>query len=270
MKKMLATIALVVILCIPFSIGSGSYDYFEGEFYEGVHRVSIDIPPAEYMVLATSKYGGYVCVSSDANGNDIIFNDLFDTNTIITVQAGEYVELSRCYAMLIDLFYESSRIDLEETGVMLRVGYDIAPGEHKLTAAEGEKGYYCVYPDSRRSKIVANKNFENSAYVKVKDGQYLALSRCFIEPSAAPSPTEPIAPVVLDADGIVYGITRSDDINVRELPTASASRVTKIAKKGTEVVILGSEVDTDGGMWYRIWIDGAEAYILGKFIDLIP
>ena len=49
-----------------------------------------------------------------------------------------------------------------------------------MTAEEGETGYYCVYGDSRHDDIIANDNFEGSAYVKVNDGQYLVLVRCLL------------------------------------------------------------------------------------------
>ncbi len=157
----------------------------EDSGYEsGQYKAGVDLPAGEYVLLATSNYGGYFSVSLDANGNHILFNDNFETNSIITVERGDYVELSRCVAFLAGIFYQDYSIKEGMSGVMLKVGrgYDIAPGEYRLKADEGGYGgYYCIYTDSRRSDIIANDNFDNTAYVSVADGQYLLLSRCSIQ-----------------------------------------------------------------------------------------
>ena len=64
---------------------------------------------------------------------------------------------------------------------MLKVGYDIMPGEYKLVVTGNLPGYYCVYDSSRQVDIVANDNFKNGTWVTVKYGQYLVLSRCHIQ-----------------------------------------------------------------------------------------
>ncbi len=151
------------------------------EYYsEGQYKVGDDLPAGEYVLLNNSSRSGYFCVSSDANGDDILFNDNFDYNSIITVKKGEYVELNRCEAVPSAVFYTSEKIPADEPGSMLKVGVDIAPGEYKLIAESDSSGYYCVYPDSRHQKIITNDNFKNSARVKVKKGQYLVLNRCTI------------------------------------------------------------------------------------------
>lgn len=147
---------------------------------EGQYKVGTDIPEGEYLVLSISTLGGYFCVSSDANQDDIIFNDNFDTNSTIMVYDNEYLELSGSVAIPLDEFYSKHTIRLSNTGVMLRVGYDIEPGEYKLIATD-DSGYYCIYDNTRQDDIIANDNFDNSSYVEVREGQYLILSRCVIE-----------------------------------------------------------------------------------------
>ena len=151
-------------------------------YYEGQYKIGNDMPKGEYVLVA-GEYGGYFCVSSDANGDDIICNDNFDINSIVTVKEGEYLELSRCIAVPAEEFYTEHAIPKGKSGVMYKVGVDLEPGEYKVKAVTGDSGYYCIYNDSRHDDIVANDNFEGSSYVKVKKGQYLILSGCLISES---------------------------------------------------------------------------------------
>ena len=85
-------------------------------------------------------------------------------------------------AIDMDDFYREYTINYSgNTGVMLRVGYDIMPGEYKLRAESGTSGYYCIYPNPRYEDILANDNFKNSAYVYLSYGQYVILNRCYVQ-----------------------------------------------------------------------------------------
>ena len=187
MKKKRQTLVLVIALVIlSLSLTCSAYaesDPFEGmrTYYEGQYKVGRDFMAGEYVLLNTSYYSGYFAISSDANGRDIIANDLFDVNSIITVRNGEYLELSRCIAVDATDFYSSYTIKTDHDGTMLKVCYDITPGEYKLIAASGKSGYYCIYNNSRQTDIVDNNLFKNSAWVTVKNGQYLVLDRCHIQ-----------------------------------------------------------------------------------------
>lgn len=150
-------------------------------FEAGQYKVGLDISAGEYVLMATGSTSGYFSVSSDPNGNDILFNDNFAVNSIIEVRNGEYVELSRCLAISAADFYSEYTIKENLSGVMYKVGYDIQPGEYKLIADSGKSGYYCIYGDARHDDIIANDNFDNSRYVSVKRGEYLVLSRCRIK-----------------------------------------------------------------------------------------
>lgn len=145
-------------------------------YYEGQYKVGVDIPAGEYMVVA-GDYGGYFSVTSDANGNDILFNDNFDSNSIITIYENEYLELSRCFALPVDEFYDYYTVNTDNDGVMLKVGLDIPAGEYKIDAANGS-GYFCIYGDSRHDDIISNDNFNGTRYITVNEGEYLLLSRC--------------------------------------------------------------------------------------------
>ena len=177
------SVAIISIICLLFSAANASDDPFEGMrvYDEGQYKVGRDFVAGEYVLLNASDYSGYFAISTDANGRDIISNGLFDVNSIITVYDGDYLELSRCIAIDSADFYSSYTIKTDRDGTMLKVGYDILPGEYKVVAASGTSGYYSIYNDSRQIDIIDNSLFKNSAWVTVKYGQYLALTRCHIQ-----------------------------------------------------------------------------------------
>lgn len=183
MKRRLLFFVLVIASIFVGNNVAYADNPFEGmNTYEaGQYKVGADMDAGQYVLMATGSISGYFCVSSDANGNDILFNDNFETNSIIEVKNGEYVELNRCMAIDLDDSYARCTIKTSKTGVMFRVGYDIQPGEYKLIAESGKTGYYCIYNDARHDKIISNDNFKNSSYVSVKQGQYLILNRCTIK-----------------------------------------------------------------------------------------
>ncbi len=149
----------------------------------GNYKVGSDIPAGTYYIECTdSKWSAYFCISADSNGDKILENDNFNTHTFITIENGQYLEIKRGKATL-----ASSITDLVPGSSfgegMYRVGTDIEAGEYKLTSTDATwPGYYCVYDNVSASRnIQSNKNFDGNAYVTVKNGQYLELSRCKAE-----------------------------------------------------------------------------------------
>lgn len=175
-------VAMMAVMLLSTAYASND-DPFEGmrTYYEGQYKVGRDFIAGEYVLLNTSDYSGYFAISSDANGRNTIANGLFEVNSIISVYDGEYLELSRCIAIESTDFYSSYTIKTDRDGTMLKVGYDIMPGEYKLIAESGNQGYYSIYNDSRQTNIIDNSLFKNSAWVNVKLGQYIVLSRCHIQ-----------------------------------------------------------------------------------------
>ncbi len=157
-----------------------------GETYsEGMYKVGTDIPAGEYCLFSDDEYGGYYSVCKNSNVDDIdsiINNDNFDYNAFVTVSDGQYLELSRAYAVPVgDIDGKKYKIETDGEGTF-RVGTDIEAGEYKLECTEAEySGYYCVYDSSDpEADIVGNDSFDGQAYVTVTDGQYLQLSFCKI------------------------------------------------------------------------------------------
>ena len=154
----------------------GGYTAYPTHDYENsTYKIGITMPAGEYVIFANSSYGGYFCLSSDSNGDDIIQNDNFDYNSIIRVENGEYLELSRCYAEPIS---SAGTISTSGEG-MFKIGTHLSAGEYTLQAI-GDHGYYCVYNDDRQDDIAHNDNFSGTTYVTVRAGQYLELSNCKI------------------------------------------------------------------------------------------
>lgn len=164
------------------SSGSGYSSSSSGSGFPSLHKyenstykIGTDMPAGEYVFFANSSVSGYFCLSSDSAGDSIIQNDNFSYDSIMTVEDGEYLELSRCYATPI-----SSVTSLDTSGEgMFKVGVHLKAGEYKLEAT-GSSGYYCVYDDDRQDDIASNDNFTGTTYVTVRSGQYLELSRCRI------------------------------------------------------------------------------------------
>ncbi len=158
---------------------SNGIDFSSLHKYENsTYKIGSTMPAGEYVLFTNSSISGYFCLSSDSSGmtSSIITNDNFNYTSIITVEDGEYLELSRCYAEPIGT---AGTLTTSGEG-MFKIGTHLSSGEYELQATESISGYYCIYSDSRRSKIVSNDNFMGTKYVTVRDGQYLELSRCKI------------------------------------------------------------------------------------------
>lgn len=69
-------------------------DYTQGTMF----KIGYQLPAGEYKLQSNSEYGGYYAVLTGLTGSiyDISTNDNFHGQTYITVQDGQYLELSRC------------------------------------------------------------------------------------------------------------------------------------------------------------------------------
>ncbi len=147
----------------------------------GMYKVGTDIPAGLYVLTAGTSYSGYYKVTSDSSGSfdSILYNENFNGRCYLELKNGQYVELTRCTAISFDDAEPLSPTGGTLSGDWLKVGFDIAPGEYKITAVSGT-GYCAVYSHATTdfANIVTNDNFTGSKYITVKAGQYLQLSRC--------------------------------------------------------------------------------------------
>lgn len=142
----------------------------------GMHKVGTDIPVGEYVLKANGY--GYFQISSDSSGelDSIVANDNFTTNSIVTVQDGQYLTLNDCTAYKMG---EEPTLDTTKEG-MFKVGVHLPAGEYKVHS-DG-RGYVEVSSSSSHllDNIVTNDNIEGDSYITVSDGQYLKLSDAYI------------------------------------------------------------------------------------------
>lgn len=144
----------------------------------GEYKVGKDIPAGEYYVKCDG-YNLYVEVASDSSGNldSIIYNLNTGGGAYITVEDGEYLEISGGNLYKIDDAPDRGPEGGYYKEGMYKVGEDIPAGEYDVEASNG-LAYIEVSSDSRHQieGIVTNDNFENNKIITVEDGQYLTLS----------------------------------------------------------------------------------------------
>ena len=76
---------VVFFLLVGMIIISCKNAYATSSYPVGQYKVGTDMPVGEYILFASGGKG-YFCVSSDSNAKDILFNDNFEYNSIITVR----------------------------------------------------------------------------------------------------------------------------------------------------------------------------------------
>jgi hypothetical protein len=148
-----------------------------GKYTEGTYKIGTDISEGEYVIFGADGelFKGYFSLSSDSNEKDIIVNDNFNYCTIIYAKQGEYLKIQGSYMIPL----EEAKLGTDGEG-FFKIGYHLSAGEYKLVQTGEIYGYYCIYNDNRHDDIESNDMFDNTAYITVKDGQYLELKGCKI------------------------------------------------------------------------------------------
>lgn len=196
-KKLLSVflLSLLIISGTSFqtveAVGEPKWNYslkaYEKDLYKpGKYKVGKKLPAGEYKLLAKED-GAYFSITSDSNGRDIIVNDIFDTQNYVTVQEGQYLNLSRCVAISIDkldsknnkfIAPASKFSDYMFDGVY-KAGIDFEPGEYTVEEID-DMPYVAVLNNSSSHDIDSNDIFENQTFVTVQEGQYLKINRAKI------------------------------------------------------------------------------------------
>lgn len=152
------------------------------KYMPSIYKVGVDIPAGEYKVYPVGENMAYFAICKDANCDNIVRNENFYGQMYINISRGQFLELTRCYAVLANEapLYDASN-GVYEPGEY-KVGIEIPEGEYRLRAFSDTSGYYAIekpqYDGDR--EILSNDNFPNAAYVSVKNGQILSLTRCRI------------------------------------------------------------------------------------------
>jgi len=145
----------------------------------GMYKVGTDIEAGEYVVVAVDGETAYLEVAKDSTGTleSIITNENFKSRMIITVSAGQYLEVVDGTIYPINYAPKVEKINGKLTDGMYKVGVDLPAGEYKVVANTGTTVYYEVARDSIGilSSIVTNGNISGERYITVKDGQYITI-----------------------------------------------------------------------------------------------
>ena len=179
-KSLLKIFLLMAIVLVGMGCASaGIFDDGDALLSNGEYKVGDDLPAGEYYVKCDSN-NLYVEVASDSSGDldSIIYNLNTAGGVYITVEDGEYLEISGGDLYELDKAPDRGAEDGYYKDGQYKVGEDIPAGEYKVEATEDISAYIEVSSDSRHQidGIVTNDNFDGSTYITVEDGQYLTLN----------------------------------------------------------------------------------------------
>lgn len=145
----------------------------------GSYRVGEDIPAGEYVIFSKG-FSGYIELCSDSSGSfdSIIMNDNIMSNSIVTIEDGQYFNMTSCTAYSIN---DVPELDTTKEG-MFKVGLHLPAGEYNLVA-DSPFAYMEVSSSStgKFEHILSNEVFDSNYIITVEDGQYLKLTGCHIK-----------------------------------------------------------------------------------------
>lgn len=144
-------------------------------FKPGIYRIGETMPAGEYKVTCDTR-NGYYKISSDANGEDIVSNEILNTFSYFVVQDSQYLNLEKVSATPIS---EAKPHVGKYTEGTYKVGFDITAGEYELKATS-DSAYIKISADANGINIVSNDIFDTNKFIQIADGQYLTLKDCEI------------------------------------------------------------------------------------------
>ena len=136
------------------------------------------------MVFAEYVDSGYFAVTSDARGDDILFNDFGFTMCYVEVLDGEFFELDGALAYAYEeefckFMLEGMYALYPECNATFIGGIDLPVGEYKVTKNDEKRSGYWAIIDWRHD-LISNDLFEKSSYVTVEEGDLLQLDGAHI------------------------------------------------------------------------------------------
>ena len=155
-------------------------DSYEEVFEADQYKIGDDMPEGLYKIYKVDEYAFY-SLTEDARGEEFVASSTVYSFAYIEVEEGQYLELDGCFAVSED---EMMPFDPEEEKVygpgMYLVGFDIEEGEYKAKA-NGKFPYYSIYKDTLMKDFVDFGKIEKSAYIDIKDDEFLSLVDAEIE-----------------------------------------------------------------------------------------
>ncbi len=178
-KFLLKIFLIMAIVVVSAScVSAGLFDDGDALKGDGQYKVGKDIPAGEYY----AKCDGvnlYVEVASDSSGDldSIVYNLNTLGGVYITVEDGEYLEISGGKLYELDKSPDRGAENGYYKDGMYKVGEDIPAGEYNVESTQ-DLAYIEVATNSRHQieDIVTNDNFEGNKFITLENGQYITLS----------------------------------------------------------------------------------------------
>ena len=252
----------------------------------GTYTVGDQLEEGEYILFCAEGHEAQYLVSIDEEGLDVITEGVFGANAILTVEEGDYLQLTDCTAVLAEDFYSVSRIEPDGDGGTLKIGYDIEPGTYELIGCSDETSFYRIYDDSRFHLIAGEEEFQFACEVYLELGQYLELVNCTvgrrISGSPAPAPSEAAETDFADDAEADFLLTPASEpektldsvrkVRIAETrtPVIRAIPSTKGEPLGTAEAGAEYELLEAAEKWYKIRLDdGREGWIAGGMAEIV-
>lgn len=190
MKRVLAVMCLAaVIMGILVGARTEGPSARMRSYGAGKYQVGKNLDAGEYILFSAPMRTGFFAVLADEDTADVISKGSFDVNTILTVEEGDNLIISDCFAIFADDYYSMNRIKLNQIGGMFKVGVDVQPGKYTLLAQPGQASVYRIYNNSRFRFTIEEKTFQGTCQVTLEENQYLELIKCSFDPRFLPTPT---------------------------------------------------------------------------------
>lgn len=284
MKRAIAVLCAAALLMAFFPAVKAEKQASTGMriYGAGSYAVGENFQAGEYILFNAGVREARYLVSIDEDGLDVITEGDFLTNTMLTVEDGDYLKLTDCTAVLAEDYYSIARIEPDQNGGTLKVGYDIEPGSYELIGQPGEACFYRLYDDTRFHLVAAEEEFRLVCKVHLERGQYLELVSCTvgsrISDQSTPAPpsqllgdsgSEDQAALTPETEAAQEAVRKvriggSRALTVRSIPSTKGEKI-GTAEPGAEYELLEAEEK-----WYKIRLDsGEEGWITSGMAEIM-
>lgn len=258
LKRMtLILLAAAAVCCACAALAESAVEFADlKSISEMDYLIGPELEPGEYIFFSLPGEVGTIRLATDLSDEEVITQESFEANTILSVEEGQYLFFTNSIAYSTDDFYQRRSVGAGCFSVMLKVGFDLEPGRYDLETKPGKSGKYRIYNASRRMEadLMEEGEGEKLPQIELQEGQYLQLIDCrvaggderlVIDRSAASGAKTP------GAAGVILM-----DCNVRSQPNAEGS-VLAVARYGKTFELLETNEN-----WYKIRLEtGVEGWI---------